>query len=209
MKTLRTAALAALTLAAPPLSAQIDTTTDECYRFDRRYFSWVGRAPGGGAVFVDSNAVIKLASAAHPGGPFRNRPGARVLVPPAMNVDSLSVRRWLGPSHWRILAPDSVEIVWRNGLYGPVFRMRVSGDTLEGRVRFTTDVRGGEPPPQPAMALRVPCPMRDGTPSNKRLLQAGAYVLRELTFVRLSAHVRRTDDGLASGRVARSRSAER
>ncbi len=42
-----------------------------------------------------------------------------------------------------------------------------------------------------------------------RLLLAGANVLMELEVVRLPAHVLRTGARLASGRVARSRSATR
>ena len=65
--------------------------------------------------------------------------------------------RWLGFSAWHPIGRDSVEVHWRNGLSGPVFRLAVRGDSLVGRVRFTTDVVGAEPPAEPASAVRVPC----------------------------------------------------
>ena len=151
------AVLAAL-FGAAPLQAQLDTTVDHCYRFDRNYFSWVGGPATGRQVLVDSTAVMKLAAARHPLGPFRDPPGARVVTPLTMAIDSLSASRWLRVSRWRNLPPDNLEVVWRNGLYGPVFRMRVVGDSLQGLVRFTTDVVGGEPPPQRATPTRASCP---------------------------------------------------
>ncbi len=50
---------------------------------------------------------------------------------------------------------------------------------------------------------------RTGSPLNERLLLAGMNVLMEIAFVRLPAHVLRTNTRVASRPVARSRSAER
>lgn len=79
------------------------------------------------------------------------------LEPIPFDADSSMRRRWLDFSYWR-MTPNTVAVVWRNGLYGPVFDLEASRDTLRGTVRFTTDVAGAEPPPQPAWAVRVRCP---------------------------------------------------
>ena len=52
---------------------------------------------------------------------------------------------------------DTVVVSWTNGMHGPVFLMGVRGDTLRGRVRFTTDIVGEEPPPEDAWAVRIAC----------------------------------------------------
>lgn len=39
--------------------AQVAPSEARCYRFDRHYFTWVGRPPGGGSVFHDSTAGEK------------------------------------------------------------------------------------------------------------------------------------------------------
>ena len=75
-----------------------------------------------------------------------------------MAADSVTMQRWLGMSYWRPIRSDSIDLVWRNGLYGPVFRLAWRSDSLVGRVRFTTDVAGAEPPPQPASAVRIQSP---------------------------------------------------
>src|SRR3954447_24211381 len=130
-----------------------------CYRFDRSYFGWVGRPPAGGEVLIDSSRVIRLDSAVHPRPlPFAAPQDARPVRVPSMSVDSSSTRRWLEWSFWRPIGADSIELQWRNGFYGPVFRMATRRDSLEGRVRFTTDVVGADPPPQSAFGVRVPCP---------------------------------------------------
>jgi hypothetical protein len=122
-----------------------------------------GPAAGGGSVFHDSTTLIKLFPEPRPAERLLSGPpDARALVPPTMQVDSATARRWLRSSYWREVVADSLEIVWRNGLYGPVFRMLVRGDSLRGRVRFTTDIVGGEPPPQDAAAMQVSCPTSPG-----------------------------------------------
>ena len=125
---------------------------DVCYRFDRSYFNWVGRPPGGGQVFVDSTAVVRLSSSKH-----SELTDAYTLVPPSMVADSFTENDWLRPSSWRFFAPDSIYVVWYNRLYGPVFRLGIRGDTLIGQVRFTTDQIGREPPPERAFAVRIEC----------------------------------------------------
>ena len=130
-----------------------------CYQFDRKYFNWVGRPPNGGSVVVDSSAIIRLDSTAH----SRERgayppPDGRAVQVPSMKADSFTMRRWLGMSFWRPIRSDSIELSWRNGLYGPVFRLALRSDSLVGRVRFTTDVVGAEPPAQLASASRIRCP---------------------------------------------------
>jgi hypothetical protein len=68
---------------------------------------------------------------------------------------------WLERSYWIPRGGDSITVAWREGHYGPVFRMQVAGDTLRGIVAHTTDayIEGrGRPRPQPAHAVRVSCP---------------------------------------------------
>lgn len=139
--------------------AQAAAARAGCYRFDRSYFGWVGRPLTGGGTLIDSASVIRLDSAAHPQSPGNwVPPDARAVAVPAMSVDSFTVRLWLGVSFWRAVSSDEIEIQWRNGLYGPVFRLAVRGDSLKGSVRFTTDVAGAEPPLERASATRVACP---------------------------------------------------
>ena len=136
--------------------AQDARTVSGCYRFDRAYFSWVGRRPAGRAVVRDSTAIVRLSDTTA----LRHvLVSGRVLdlEPLPFIADSSTRQEWLAPSHWRLDA-GVADVVWRNGLYGPVFRLSVHGDTLRGTVRFTTDVAGAEPPSQPAWAVRLPCP---------------------------------------------------
>jgi hypothetical protein len=138
-------------------AAQDTTALSGCYRFDRAYFKWVGRAPGKSAVVRDSTRDLRLFGRSGMTHWLVNGPALDVQPIPFV-ADSFTTLRWLGPSHWSISAPYTVNIVWRNGLYGPVFRLAVAGDTLRGQVRFTTDVDGAEPPPEQAWAVRVACP---------------------------------------------------
>jgi hypothetical protein len=144
-------------LSAGAATAQDTTALSGCYRFDRAYFAWVGRAPGGSAVVTDSTRVLRLSARASVRRLPRGGPLLEVQPIPFV-ADSFTTHRWLDPSHWSFAAPDTVNVVWSNGLYGPVFRLAVAGDTLRGQVRFTTDVVGGEPPPERAWAVRAACP---------------------------------------------------
>ena len=136
--------------------AQDTAAISGCYRFDRAYFAWVGRLPGKPDVITDSTRVLQLLARS-----TRHElvEGAVLDVRPIpFVVDSTTARRWLRPSNWTIQRANVIGVAWRNGLYGPVFQLAVLGDTLRGRVWFTTDVVGAEPPPQPAWAVRVACP---------------------------------------------------
>lgn len=146
-------ALAGLTSIVPPLDggARQVNAIRGCYRFDRPYFSW-----SGGLGPPGSTAVVRLAETRarwqHP----TVRP-AFYLEPVPFAADSLTRQWWQRFSHWR-LQDSVVHLVWRNGLYGPVLQLARRGDTLRGTVRFTTDVVGAEPPPEPAWGVRVVCP---------------------------------------------------
>jgi hypothetical protein len=141
-----------------PAMGQSSADLAGCYQFDRAYFSWVGRRSERSIVVRDSTRFVRLREQAHPGASAMRITGALQLEPIPFETDDFTRDQWLGFSHWRLLSSDSVTVVWRNGLYGPVFRMAVRGDTLRGQVRFTTDVIGAEPQSQAAWAVRTECP---------------------------------------------------
>ncbi len=150
--------LAVTVLGADAANAQLDSLATRCFRFDRQYFHWVHRAPGGERSFVDSSAVVRFAEERFHfrSGRGLDPPGRQLLVP-TMEVDPRSRRRWRDFSYWQVGGSDTVKVSWRDGLSGPVFLLEVQGDTLRGQVRFTTDVVGAEPPPEDAWAVRVAC----------------------------------------------------
>jgi hypothetical protein len=127
-----------------------------CYRFDRAYFRWVGRRSDARNVVRDSTDILRLAPNADVSRPFPT-PVLDVYPIPFV-ADSPTTLRWLRPSYWTFVDPSTVNVVWRNGLYGPVFRLSIVGDSLHGRVRFTTDIVGREPPSEAASAVRIACP---------------------------------------------------
>jgi hypothetical protein len=142
-----------MALAADGATAQLDTLMSHCLQFDRQYFRWGGRPPGGGDWSYDSSAVVRLL-------PQRNLhlgPRSRRLLVPSMGVATRLQRVWEYFSYWQLHDADTVIVAWTNGMYGPVFVMGVRGDTLRGRVRFTTDVYGAEEPQEDAWAVRIPC----------------------------------------------------
>jgi hypothetical protein len=147
-----------LLVSAGELAAQDTARVSGCYRFDRAYFKWVGRRPGDATVIRDSADVLRLS----PQGLVRHRLLDRSSMldvhPIPFDADSLTAYRWLGVSHWTFVDSSTLNIAWRNGFYGPVFRLVVSGDSLHGRVRFTTDIAGAEPASEPASAMRIECP---------------------------------------------------
>ena len=60
--------LAMMALAPDVANAQLDTMTSHCFQFDRQYFHWGGRPPGGGDYLIDSSAVVRLSPELHPYG---------------------------------------------------------------------------------------------------------------------------------------------
>ena len=149
-------ALLVFLISIPPVQAAAQaTTTSSCYAFDRPYFTWVSGVPE--RPHADSTNVLRL---------LTNRQSrlrvpqirAQDVQPVPFEVDSLTKFRWQRFSYWMVNDSGFVEIAWRNCLYGPVFRLDVSGDSLYGHVRFTADVVGAEPPPERALARRISCP---------------------------------------------------
>jgi hypothetical protein len=106
-----------------------------CFAFDSAAFAEVGYDTSTGAIAADAAHLIELLERPHPTevGAFALRAhGLGVRDDPDSGRDEYS--------YWRPLNPDSVEIVWREGLYGPVLRLSVRNRTLEGTLRQTTDV---------------------------------------------------------------------
>lgn len=142
-------------------SAQNTNLERTCYRFDQPYFSAVGKFPGG-AVFHRITDTLSFRGDSTPLiAPHLRRLPMRAVEPIPFVVDSFTYHRWMSMSGWHMIGADSVEIVWRNGLYGPIFRMALRGDSLVGQFIQTTDARPyPEPPPpapQPARAVRIAC----------------------------------------------------
>jgi len=137
-----------------PALAQAGTASS-CYAFDRAYFTWVSRAQE--RPQADSTNVLRLLTTSQ--GRLRSfQTRVRDVQPVPFVVDSLTEIRWQNFSYWMVNDSGFVEIAWRNGLYGPVFQLSVSRDSLHGQVRSATDVYGAEPPPARAWARRIPCP---------------------------------------------------
>jgi hypothetical protein len=147
---------AVIALGSRSIAAQNVRAISGCYRFDRPWFSWVGRRPGDSTVVNDSTAVVRLSGTTALNHQLITGP-VLDLQPLPFRADSVTRHDWLLPSGWK-LDRGFVAVVWRNGRYGPVFRLGIRGDTLRGTVRFTTDVAGAERPPQPASAVRISCP---------------------------------------------------
>jgi hypothetical protein len=141
-------------------AGQRPTLESTCYQFDQPYFTAVGRFPGG-AVFTRRSAVLRFRPDSTPAiSPRLARIPMRAVEPVPFEVDSFTYQRWMSMSGWRMFGADSVEIHWRNGLHGPVFRMALRGDSLVGRFVQTTDAHPiPEPPPrsEPARAVRIRC----------------------------------------------------
>ena len=148
-------------LAASVASAQSATVERSCYRFDQPYFEAVGKFPGGPVYHRTADVLSFRADSTPLIAPHLPRLPLRAVEPIPFVVDSFTYHRWMSMSGWHMIGADSVEIVWRNGLYGPVFRMAVRGDSLVGQFIQTTDARPyPEPPPpapQPARAVRIAC----------------------------------------------------
>ena len=108
-----------------------------CFAFDSAAFTEVGHDTATGAVAADSTQLIELLSRPHSteAGAFSVRAHGLRIHP----GDSSGREEF---SYWRPVGRDSVEIVWREGLYGPVLRLAIRGRTLEGELRQTTDIIG-------------------------------------------------------------------
>lgn len=146
---------------ASSASAQNATLERSCYRFDQPYFSAVGKFAGG-PVFQRTTDTLRFRVDSTPLiSPRLRRLPLRAVEPIPFVVDSFTYHRWMSMSGWHMIGTDSVEIVWRNGLYGPIFRMAVRGDSLVGEFIQTTDAHPypepPPPPPQPARAARIRC----------------------------------------------------
>jgi hypothetical protein len=148
-------AIAYTRIHAQPGAAQIAG----CYEFDRRVFiiAHINRTTRTSR--VDSTAVMRL-DAEPMATTFGGGRGLRVTPVPA-HSDSIAARRWLGISHWHPLPPDSIYVEWRDGLWGPVFRLALRDSLLEGTVLQTTDahIEGTpRPTPEPIAGRRIVCP---------------------------------------------------
>ena len=151
--------LCALAVAGEASSQEPDVG-GRCYEFDRPYFSWSygGRESG---VQKDSADTLLLDSARHAGPAFLRPEVAWQVRPTTLGEHNRPGAPWLERSYWIPMDGDSIRVVWREGHYGPVFRLEVIEDTLRGVVVQTTDAYiEGRPRPQPqrASAVRVPCP---------------------------------------------------
>ena len=126
-----------------------------CYRFDRAYFISIRFDSATHRASFDSTAMLRLfefATLSVAG------PRAMLVVPIPPPRDSAERRGWLQMSSWRELSPDSIQIAWRNGRFGPVFRMRHADSVLSGSVIQTTDLVGADLQRAPATAARITCP---------------------------------------------------
>jgi len=142
-------------------SAQTATLERTCYRFDQPYFVAVGRFPGGPVFTRRTDALSFHADSTPLISPRIPRLPMKAVEPMPFVVDSFTHQQWMSMSGWRMIGADSVEIHWRNGLYGPIFRMAVRGDSLVGQFIQTTDAHPiPEPPPrapESARAVRISC----------------------------------------------------
>lgn len=127
-----------------------------CYRFDAAYFSVIGRDSSTRTVVSLATAELILLESPPPAMPYGQAPYAVRPIPFAL--DSLTSRRWMANSGWMLLPGDSIQVSWRNGLFGPVFRLAVRGDSLQGTVVHTTDVANRPIRRGPAAAVRMRCP---------------------------------------------------
>jgi hypothetical protein len=139
------------------LSAQDVTTISGCYEFDRIYFFWFSRALQGG-MRTDSSRVLHLLATTDDA---RRSGETRVFEvrPVPFTVDSFTLRRWGRTSYWSVDTQGVVEVSWREGTFGPAFRLTAVGDTLRGQVQQMPGLLSGwQSPPEDAWAVRTRCP---------------------------------------------------
>jgi hypothetical protein len=131
-----------------------------CYRSEHAYFT--GRTVGPDSIAVArSTAVLAFSSDTlrddYPTGTLHF-----AVRPAGLAIDPREEQRRRRFSHWRPAGDREVVITWRDGFSGPVFRFTIDGDTLRGRMRFTTDHSNGLPNPvtwwRRSRAVRTPCP---------------------------------------------------
>src|SRR5687768_10187443 len=95
------------------IEAQDTAGVAGCYRFDRAYFSWVGRRPHESAVARDSGRVLRLTREFGGNHVFVRRRVMNVMPVP-FATDSFTSRRWLQPSYWEFADARTVNIAWGN-----------------------------------------------------------------------------------------------
>ena len=61
------------------------------------------------------------------------------------------------PPYWRLLPRDSLEVIWSNGLYGVLLRLRSSRVGLEGSAFGLSDIVGLQSHTAEATAERITC----------------------------------------------------
>jgi hypothetical protein len=133
-----------------------------CWRFDREYFSVIGRHPATGAPVSVRTADLELLAEAPPPDVFPHDQSKSAVRPIPFVVDTMTHRRWMARSGWDMLGADSVTVSWYNGLYGPIFRLAVTGDSMRGVTRHLSDVVGTPVKWNPAGAVRIDCPAPTG-----------------------------------------------
>lgn len=153
--------VAICSLIARVASAQNATLAHTCYRFDRPYFTAVGRFAGAPVYTRRADVLAFRDDSAPVIAPAIGRIPMLAVEPVPFVVDSFTYHQWVSMSGWRMISRDSVEVHWRNGLYGPIFRMALRADSLVGQFIQTSDAHPiPEPPPRPpevARAGRVSC----------------------------------------------------
>jgi len=148
------AVLASGVLASHRVSAQSVEAISGCYSFNKSIFSWFTYERWSETSLHGETGLIELTS----------EPVTRATVGAAWRVrlpsllDAEESARWDELSYWRRIGPDSLEVSWYNGLFGPVARMRIGGDSLVGAQHYRSDVDPFAAPRwSPVMAHRRRC----------------------------------------------------
>jgi hypothetical protein len=150
-KVLHTAVLAAACIGAISGAALAqEAPKDQCYKFARPFFLALTAGSEAGRSAFDSSAVVRLVGAAEL--------DRGVVVPVGVHLESDQQQRYSRFSGWTRSNSDPISIAWRNGFWGPVFEGVIQGDSIIGRVRFTSD-EGPEPKPELTSAILIPCPV--------------------------------------------------
>lgn len=148
------AVLAGGCLAAHRVEAQSREAVAGCYSFNKSIFSWFTYERWSETALHGETGLIELTSEPV----TRSTVGAawRVRVPSLLDAEESA--RWDERSYWRRIGLDSLEISWFNGLFGPLARMRIAGDSLVGAQHYRSDVDPFAAPRwSPVMAHRRRC----------------------------------------------------